>query len=117
MHTLRYTFATRLAEQNFTEDSGTSILVSTMRYSRTLEGQKDKAVDVLDAEKTNGCTQTAKNFTSPNNKKAEKASNFGWWHVLTKRYFRKFYQLSETSAYSSRSMSITYSFSVGGRWS
>ena len=43
-----------------------------MRYSRTLEGQKDKAVDVLDAEKTNGCTQTAKNFTSPNNKKAEK---------------------------------------------
>ena len=68
MHTLRYTFATRLAEQNFTEDSGTS----TMRYSRTLEGQKDKAVDVLDAEKTNGCTQTAKNFTSPNNKKAEK---------------------------------------------
>ncbi|MBN3028195.1 hypothetical protein JXX19_17475, partial [Ruthenibacterium lactatiformans] len=47
-------------------------MVSTMRYSRTLEGQKDKAVDVLDAEKTNGCTQTAKNFTSPNNKKAEK---------------------------------------------
>lgn len=46
--------------------------MSTMRYSRTLEGQKDKAVDVLDAEKTNGCTQTAKNFTSPNNKKAEK---------------------------------------------
>ena len=65
MHTLRYTFATRLAEQNFTEDSGTSIFgVHHALFPH--------AVDVLDAEKTNGCTQTAKNFTSPNNKKAEK---------------------------------------------
>lgn len=87
MHTLRYTFATRLAEQNFTEDSGTSILVSTMRYSRTLEGQKDKAVDVLDAEKQTVARRQQKTSRAQTTKKPKSIKLLGWWHVLTKKIF------------------------------
>lgn len=43
-----------------------------MRYSRTLEGQKDKAVDVLDAEKQTVARRQQKTSRAQNNKKAEK---------------------------------------------
>lgn len=53
VHTLRHTFATRLAEQNvplniLQKILGHASLVSTMRYSHALEDQKDQAVDTLD---------------------------------------------------------------------